>query len=226
MLGEQLFTGTVVDVARNKTETGGKVYSEEADLTEKWGKSLAHILSSLEPGTVTRLKDRIIPGLMGEQTTYGDALDPKKDIAAELTGIKTRTYNYESGVRFQAAKLGESIRTNNGDFLKTINRPGRVDHTEVLAAYDRMEERRQKRWREMQRFVAAAKRSGLSEETIYGQLTGGGLSDTEAAGLLSGVYEPYDITGEAVISATERRPDLPIDELARRYQAHAAKAGK
>jgi hypothetical protein len=61
-VSEQPVTAAITDVMRNKTETGKKVYNEEADLSTQTTDVLLHVFGkAFTPGTIDRIRRRIVP---------------------------------------------------------------------------------------------------------------------------------------------------------------------
>jgi len=219
LMGEQLFTAAMVDVARNKTATGARVFNPEDDGIKVWGAKLGHILSSLEPGTLDRLRNRIVPGLKGEETSYGDKLVATREIAAEVTGIRLKDFNFASGLSFQARKWGGAGGDVTGLFLREVTRPGTLDKGRVLSAYRDMENRRFKNWSDLHDKVIAAGRGGLSVKDIYQSLVRGGVSPESAKAVMTGQYKPYNLKSDAIRAAfAQHGKDIPLAEMAILYR--------
>lgn len=223
LIDDALFTQALVEAKANKTESGRTIYNPQDDTTEQWKAVLGHLLSSVTPGTYKRLTKRIIPGLKGEELPFGDAINPREEIVAETSGVRVRTFNFDSGLSFAARNMEKNSVDVTGLFLREVGKSGKLDESSVIDAYEKMERRRFGAWQDMYRKAKAAQRMGLSLEDTYSALIRGGVPDGTAVSILSGAYEPYDIANEAVVKAYEKHGDsLPLDKLAKLYEQRAS----
>jgi hypothetical protein len=222
LVGEAIFTGALLDVARNKTKTGARVYNPEDSVQGQWEDRLTHMFEALEPGTLDRMRNRIIPGIRGEETSYGDKIRPVDEITAEVTGVKVRSLDYGTGLTFQARDFKESEGDIRRLFLRELYRPG-SPRDKILEAYQEMEQRRFTRWVDMHRRVAAAGRAGVGRAEILEALEGANLSQADSAALLRGVYVPLDIGGQTVAGAARQRgrDEVPLREMADVFKRYA-----
>jgi hypothetical protein len=224
LTSEAIFTKALREVASNKKDTGSRVYNPEDSQTHQWTDVLGHLFKSIEPATLTRLRTRIIPGLQGQNTTYGEDLSPGRDISAELTGIKTRTFNFETGLSFQARSFKASSADISSLLIRELNRPGEIDSGDVLDAYRDMEKRRFNQWYDLHQKAMAAHNAGVSMFNVYRSLLIGGVGPDTAKAIISGRYEPYDLRSAAIKDALKRhRGNIPLQGMAAIYRNQVGK---
>ncbi len=224
MTSDQIFTKVMAETYTNrKKDTGGRVYNPEDSLQNQWADRLAHVFSALEPGTLTRIRRRILPGLRGEETSFGEKIMPGEEIAAEATGLKMRSFNFASGLGFQGRRFTEASNDISNLFLSELNRPGSKDET-IVDAYRDSEARRFEKWNDLHRKVNAARRSGLDTRELYQALVQGGVGPETAKAVIQGVYKPYDITSPAVKAAFRtKKGKIPLRELVPIYQSSVSR---
>ena len=213
LTSEQIFTAAVADVARNQTESGRRVYNPEDEDTQKVKDVLAHMFSAIEPGTLDRFRNRILPGLRGEETGFGDAIKPADEITAELTGVKTRTFNFQTGLSFEARKFDKATPDIASLFLREAGRNGRLDPDKTVSAYRKMEETRFRRWKDMHEKIVAAQRAGVAVEDVFVALTRGGLGPETAKQLIGGAYVPYNLKGPTLKAIVGKHDEFPLDQI-------------
>lgn len=225
LTGEQIFTKAVLDVSRNKKgDTGGRVYNPEDSTANQLQAVLGHLMESIEPGTVQRLRERIIPGMLGRESSFGDKLRPADEITAEVTGVKVRTFSFKNGLTYQGRKFSGQQGDITNLFLRELNRPGSMDADRVADAHRDMERRRFEAWQSMAMKAQGAVQAGLSKQEVFAALVSAGVQRETAKAVIRGVYVPYDIKGSAVREAAKQRPgQLPLPLMLETYREFAGR---
>lgn len=189
---EDILANSLIDVLRNTTETGGRVYNPQDTPENILADKLKHVAEALEPGTATRLRKKIVPALKGETTPYGADLDPVKEIGSELTGFKSQSLDYEQALAFKSRGFRRNDTESEGLFREVALRRGTVDSQEFDDAYINSNRQRFELWKSLYQDARAARRRGVSETAIRETLTSNGIGKTKAEAILSGQYQPYE----------------------------------
>jgi len=210
---EQPVTATIADAMRNRTETGKQIYNPQDDITTKTSKIMLHIFGkTFTPGTITRLRERIIPAIQGE-TVGTRAPAPAKEIAAELTGIRFETLDMKAAFSNKAWEFSRAANESERIFRDVATRRRRVDEQEQVDAYRRSEETRYEIWNDMYRDYMAVRRAGASPAEAVRLMTDIGISKKEAIAISKGRYVPYEVSNEVLRRSKLNENKVPIKEI-------------
>ena len=212
-VSEQPVTAAIMDVSRNKTETGRKVYNEEADLSTKTTDILLHVFGqAFTPGTVDRIRKRIVPAIYGE-TVGTRAPEPVKEIASELTGIRFQNLDMKQAFQNRAWEFSKSQNESERIFRDVATRRRRVTAEEQIKAYRTAEQSRFDNWQEMYRDYMAVRRAGATEDEAIELMTDIRISKREAYMIADGEYMPYQISKEVIRRSELNGNEVPLDEI-------------
>ena len=210
---EQPVTATIGDAARNRTSTGKQIYNPQDDITTKTSKIMLHIFGkTFTPGTINRLRERIIPAIQGE-TVGTRAPDPAKEIAAELTGIRFETLDMKAAFSSKAWEFSRAANESERIFRDVATRRRRVDEQEQVDAYRRSEQTRYEIWNDMYRDYMAVRRAGASQGEAVRLMTDIGISKKEAIAISKGRYVPYEVSNEVLRRSKLNENKVPIKEI-------------
>jgi hypothetical protein len=210
---EQPVTATIGDAARNRTSTGKQIYNPQDDITTKTSKIMLHIFGkTFTPGTINRLRERIIPAIQGE-TVGTRAPAPAKEIAAELTGIRFETLDMKAAFSSKAWEFSRAANESERIFRDVATRRRRVDEQEQVDAYRRSEQTRYEIWNDMYRDYMAVRRAGASQGEAVRLMTDIGISKKEAIAISKGRYVPYEVSNEVLRRSKLNENKVPIKEI-------------
>lgn len=210
---EQMLAAVVMDVSRNKTQSGREIYNEQDDWDTKWQKAAAHVATAVEPGTTQRLRTKIIPAAMDSQPDYGRKLDLQTELTSELTGFKQQRLDFPQALKYKAREFSKQEQNAEHKFTGSVGRTGTVPNEELVDAYHEADQARFALWREMRLDAQAALRNGVSEKDVLESLIQNGVGRRDAGLILQGLYTPQPITRSAVQAAQRFNRELPMREL-------------
>jgi hypothetical protein len=219
---EQILTGKILDVARNKTANDRPIYNPEAPFESKLKATLLHLAEAFEPGTSTRLRKRIIPAFQDKQTDYGRKLDPTVEVASEITGVKREQFDFRQGVSMKISQFPKNERNAEQIFRKMIYQRGAVLPEQVLAAYQEADAARFKVWSELYDDIQAARRRGVNEREISLLLKEYGVSKSDRSALTKGRYIPLQISENMREIARKHNRVIPERDI-KKYRDQASK---
>lgn len=191
-LGEEILSGAITDIARNKTETGGRVYNPESSWNAIALDVIQHMGESFTPGTVSSL-NRIQKGLRGVVEPYGKTYNPKIEAMATFTGHRINSLDVSQGLSFKARGFTKGMRDATQILTGVLKNKGAVSEGEIIRAYGGMEISRKKIFSQMQNATSAARALGMSENEVLRLLKDNGLSASMAWAVLNGLYQPYQL---------------------------------
>ena len=213
-LSEEILTQTVLDISRNKKESGAPVYNDEAPPEEQISDIMAHVWKAFEPGTISSLR-RIADGLQGQTNVYGTARDPKTETIALFTGMRHKELDPKQALSYRAREFSARKNQATRIFTSVLSKRGRVSEDEIRNAHEAMEQSRRELWDAVALDVEAATRLGLTEREARAILDDSGLSATDARDLVTGRYAPYS-NASPLRSRIEAAKGSEREELIRR----------
>lgn len=218
---EQMLAAAMADVARNKTERGKEVYNPQDSPDDKWRKATTHLATSIEPGSLYRLRNRIIPSFREDAPGLGRKLDPATEITAELTGLRLERFDFKDAIKFKTLAFARDERDSERIFKTEVLRNAPSGDA-VATAYRAMEESRFKLWERFYGDIAAARRQGVDEDQIIEALTQSAFSRADRNALLEGTYRPRRLSRETQqwLESNQRPvPEDAIDAMAEELEA-------
>jgi len=209
---ESILTAAVVDLARNQTVYGRKVYNDADPLGLKTTKSMAHIFNTLSPnfspvrlkGTAadpfyvtTDLKDfpRSVmsgAGLLAPDRSLsksGEELDPYTEIGQALTGFKVMKPAVERTILYRGFEANDEVRQAASIFNQAVRNPNVVDPEGVAKAYVASNEGRFRALRDLAMAIEDARTLGISDPVIRRQLKKAKV--THVDDIMAGRFIPY-----------------------------------
>lgn len=212
-MSEELATRAAIDLMRNTTADGRRIWNPSAPLVNQARDALEHVGRSIEPGTVTSLR-RIYMGTQGK-VVGTKAYDPRIETLAMTTGVRVSTLDLVQGVTNKAYDFAEESSNATSLLSSVAGRRGTVTDEEIEEAYEDAEAVRSRAWRRLQRSISAARALGQRDAAIYGRLAAV-LGQDRARAALRGLYERY--RPGAAFLATQARGASPDErrELLRR----------
>lgn len=213
-MDEQIATAAMVDVMRNQTKTGKKVYNPQDSWEVKGPAMFLHIVGAAAlPGTIDRLNRRIIPALKGEVTAQGRAPEPAKEVVAEFTGVRFESLDMEQALQFKTGRFINDENDAEQIFRSVAGRRGTVENAEVIDAYRSAEESRFELWQDLYRDYRAALRSGVSESEAQRAMQARKLPRQTITDIADGRYRHFEPSKELTRKAEEAGRKLPVAEL-------------
>lgn len=187
-ISEDILTQKFLDISRNKkASTGADVYNPEAPGGEQFADGLGHIMSALEPGTVSSFR-RIWKGMNGEVSDNGKKYDPVQEWTA-LFGVRPQSIDLEKSMAFKASKYSD--RVANAKKIYTTETYSKNRSRESLdRAYKIANEARKGIFDEIHRAYDAAVKLGADRNKILGFFKDRRFSERERHMIRTGEYFP------------------------------------
>lgn len=210
-INEQIATAALIDIARNQTSTGKQVYNpQDPDKFQAMGE---HLLKSIEPGTIQRLRKRILPAFQGQETEFGRVLNPTVEVAREVTGLNTETTDFKQAIAFKASEFRKAEPETENIFRILATKRGVVTDAELVEAYQKSEQTRFSLYQDFFDDIQAARRRGVSDNEIFNAVTARGVGKEEARRLLKGFYMPYEVSSQMKARLKDLNRKLPMDQI-------------
>ena len=195
--GEELLWEKMTDISRNSTDDGVRIWGPADSNLERMTKQTTHLLSSLEPGTISSLR-RIEKARTGFVEPSGRTYKTSTEYLAPLTGFRVNDTDISVAIKNASRVYSRQIPEITVDFTRMVTGPGTTTPDDVKQGYLSMNAKREQHFRQMTRRVEAAINSGVPEEEIYSSMLEVGIGKDAARALLANYYQPYVLSDEAL----------------------------
>jgi hypothetical protein len=206
---ENILTGALIDVSRNKTADGWQVYNPQADGWAQFQAKWKHVAEKAAPGFIDTAR-RIDKAARGEINSSGRAYDLPTEVFGAF-GWRVSTMDVQQSLQRKASEYDRGNQDARRMLSSVANRRGTVSRGELAEAYSNMEVSRKRLFSDMQDSINAARSLGVSEKEIVASLESSGLGKQEAKKLADGKYEPWRPSDKAFATIADK--DLRSDRL-------------
>lgn len=217
-LSEEILSERLIDIARNTTQTGGRVFNPADHPIRRFEDMAGHIYEALEPGTITSGR-RIMMGITGTTTVYGRTYDPTLEALAVMTGHRMSILDVRQALVFRARDHSDNIRNSQRILTSVITRRGEVGQSEIARAFGGMQAGRMDAFDAAHEDAMAALRLGMTRPEVVQTFRAAGMSRANAAAVYTGDITQYRPT-EALFGNVQdviRAEGEDVGEAARRF---------
>jgi len=237
---EALATERVIDVTtrQGRTREGATIYEEGAQLGDKLGQSVMHVVGAFLPGIVDQFVTvrggEIVPGrvtraITGEPSPAGDPYTVAEEVGTHLTGLRPLRLNTTRSLGYAGAEYS-SLRTSASRIFT-----GRADDNDVTAddvvnTYVRANEARRSHQAQLYSRIQTARNAGMSDQQIRQSFRNTGISQRELNMIMRNEFVPIDISRDLIREVNNevnvlqenrilnRLPTQTLNELRREFR--------
>ena len=194
-LGEELLAARMLDISRNTTVDGKRIYNKQAPIGDQMADITIHIAEALEPGTSSSFR-RIWKGIRGDISVGGKKYDPVNEIIALFSGQRAVTTDVKSGFGFKAFRFGQDMADAKQIYNKAFFSKTKISDEELEVEYNKANDASEKLFNEMVKDFKAALLLGISPKDLLNTMIRNGFSTKLRTSIYSGVYKPIKKKGE------------------------------
>jgi hypothetical protein len=198
--GEQLFTGAIMDIARNKDASGREIVNWQDSGSSIAGGLTEHIWKTFSPGTLDTVY-RVIQGAKGTIGETGRSYDFLTEVSA-FTGTRPRETDVRQALGFKATQFMRDYRDASSIFTGELLSRGTRSPGETAEAYRRANNSTGDLVREFGEIVKAGQRLGLTKSEVRAILKGANISDDMVNSIFTGKFK-YKPSKQALAGAIE-----------------------
>jgi len=202
-LSEEILTGHLFDLARNRTQQGGRVYNPQQSWDEIGLDVGAHIGAAFKPGAVNSA-ERIYKGLTETVETYGKSYDPAVEAMAVFTGVRRNTMNVGQALSFRAGEYARGKSNAARIFTQTASSRSYLSVEEVEKAYRDMVTAEYELFQDLHEASQAAQSLGMSQREVINVLDASGVSARESWQIVRGQFRPSDPNSRSITNTLEQ----------------------
>ena len=205
---EALATERLIDVTtrQGRTREGAVIYEEGAELGDKLGESLMHMVGAFIPGIVDQFvtvrSGEIAPGrvtraITGTPSASGDPYTVAEEVGTHLTGLRPLRLNTQRSLGYAGAEYS-SLRTSASRIFTGRADDNDVTADDVMRAYVRANEARRSHQAQLYARIQAARDAGMSEQAIRQSLRNTGVSQRELSAIMRNRFVPLTVSRQLI----------------------------
>lgn len=184
---EQILSGAIMDVMRNRDANGRQVYNPQdtgASIANAVGKKLA---SAFAPGTVDT-GDRIVKAIGGQISETGRDYNLANEVFGVPLGSRVSAVDAEQALGFKASQFLRARRDARSIFNRDYLSRGSRSESDVISAYQRSNAGLRDVTEQLRREYIAALNLGVSPAKARSILRAAGLDRDSARMVSTGIY--------------------------------------
>jgi hypothetical protein len=184
---EQILSGAVMDVMRNRDANGRQVYNPQDTGTAIATAVGAKLTSAFTPGTMDTV-DRIYKASAGQMSETGRAYQPFNEWGSLVFGQRVSAVDAEQALGFKASQFLRARRDARSIFNRDYLSRGSRSESDVISAYQRSNVGLRDVTEQLRREYIAALNLGLSPAKARSVLRASGLDRDSARMVSTGIY--------------------------------------
>ncbi len=194
---EKIFASKLLDVTRNTTESGRKIWEDVDSATVKSQKIMAHLGEAILPGSVKSV-NRLYKASKGEKGDFGKEYDLSNEAFAQL-GFRTSKLDIQKSLAiYKLPKAKSDLNSYAATFSREIGRQ-ELTVEEQKELYRSVNDNRFKKWQSIYRDIEAAKTLGVGEIGIEVALRENGFNKDDREAFRNGIFIPYKPSDEKML---------------------------
>jgi hypothetical protein len=184
---EQILSGAVMDVMRNRDANGRQVYNPQDTGTAIATAVGAKLASAFTPGTMDTV-DRIYKASAGQMSETGRAYQPFNEWGSLVFGQRVSAVDAEQALGFKASQFLRARRDARSIFNRDYLSRGSRSESDVISAYQRSNVGLRDVTEQLRREYIAALNLGVSPAKARSVLRASGLDRDSARMVSTGIY--------------------------------------
>jgi hypothetical protein len=195
---EQIFSGAILDVMRNRDAAGRQVYNPQ-DTGANIGTAVARkiFIEPFTPGTFTSL-DRIGKAAFGIQSETGRAYGLFNELASVMAGQRVSEMDAQQALQFKGSGFMREIRDASALFNKEFVSRGTRSASDVVSGYERSNAARRALIEGIRNDYLAAIRLGVPVARAKAILRDAGLGRDTLRMVTTGIYKPFEASEQSL----------------------------
>jgi hypothetical protein len=184
---EQILSGAIMDVMRNRDANGRQVYNPQDTGTAIATAVGAKLGSAFTPGTMDTV-DRIYKASAGQMSETGRAYQPFNEWGSLVFGQRVSAVDAEQALGFKASQFLRARRDARSIFNRDYLSRGSRSESDVVSAYQRSNAGLRDVTERLRREYIAALNLGVSPAKARSVLRASGLDRDSARMISTGIY--------------------------------------
>jgi hypothetical protein len=204
-MGETMAGSLLFDLARNQTEWGSDVYTEEAPPEHIALDIIGHAAKKLGPGTALSV-DKVAKGALGRVSKGGKVFDLSDELMAMFTGVKMEKFNTRTGFSFAMNDFSKGLMASE-KAMRPLQTEGTISGMSARVNIDKAQRTRENVIANMHKQYESFRQLNPDiNQSYFRQELPSRVTDSEFEQAYTGVAEkfvpPYLVTMDRIIEHT------------------------
>jgi len=195
VFSEQLFAGSMFDIARNQTAEGRRIWNPTDTALNKTSAMIWHVIERGGPGLLVGTVPRIYKAATGTVSPSGRSFNLGAELGAPVTGQRIQEVDAQTSLR-QAVSRFKSFDSDATQLLSNyMTSRGTVNLDKIPEYYENANRAKRENFEELLKIYKAAILVGTPEniarQTLMGMGRDSGLSREDTAMIIQGTYRNW-----------------------------------
>lgn len=200
---EQILSGAILDIARNKKESGQELWNPQDTGTRIAAKIGDHLWNAMEPGTLVTA-GRIINAATGTVSDSGRSYGLMNEIASVALGQRVSELDVEQAFGFKSSQYARNLRDASAVFTREFSSKGTRSADQIMDAYNRANDATFDLGKDFRQDLESAIRLGrISKKRAEEIMSAARLSKEDIKMLRTGRYLRYEPSPQQIKLAKE-----------------------
>ena len=216
-LGDQLFSGALLELKANKDSSGRSIYNPQDSAASIATNITGHIAKVFTPGTFDTA-GRMIKAVGGVVSDSGRSYDLGNEVMS-AAGVRASEMDVRQSLGFKAKRFMQDYRDASSLFTGAFLSRGTRSGGDVASGYNKANEAIRELSEDFRQTYIGAMRLGVPQREVISALKANGISDETIKMLQTGKIKPYEASKQAIKKAQESGAKDRIDAYNRTYAA-------
>jgi hypothetical protein len=218
---EQILSGAILDIARNKKESGQELWNPQDTGSRIAAKIGDHLWNAMEPGTLVT-GGRIWDAWTGTVSDSGRSYGLLNETLGVALGQRVSELDVEQSLGFKASQYARNLRDASSLFTREFSNKGTRSADQIMDAYNRANDATFDLGKEFRQDLLSAIRLGkISQKRAQEILSASRLSKEDIKMLRTGRYLRYEPSPQQIKLAKELGNENRIRDVRQAERAAA-----
>ena len=216
-LGDQLFSGALLELKANKDSSGRSIYNPQDSAASIATNITGHIAKVFTPGTLDTA-GRMLKAASGVVSDSGRSYELGNEVMS-AAGVRASEMDVRQSLGFKAKRFMQDYRDASSLFTGALLSRGTRSGGDVASGYNKANEAIRELSEDFRQTYIGAMRLGVPQREVISALKANGISDETIKMLQTGKIKPYEASKQAIKKAQESGAKDRIDAYNRTYAA-------
>ncbi len=194
-----IVTGSLIEIATNTKDSGGRIYNEQDPLSEQYKDIAGHFGKAAAPGVWGNI-DRSFKAATGTKSRSGQEYNGW-DEAIALVGIRQTTLDTVQAMRYKGFQMRDNLNDAQQLLSHVVSDRNELSEATVEDAFNRMIYAKTKQYNQVIRIVEGMRASGDSDQEIRRAMLASKFSQKDIGKLMRGDVPEWQMSSQFLDNA-------------------------
>lgn len=216
-LGDQLFSGALLELKANKDSSGRSIYNPQDSAASIAANITGHVAKIFTPGTLDTA-GRLFKAANGVVSDSGRSYELGNEVLS-AAGVRLSEMDVRQSLGFKAKRFMQDYRDASSLFTGAFLSRGTRSGDDVTSGYNKANDAIRELSEDFRQTYIGAMRLGVPQREVISALKANGISDETIKMLQTGKIKPYEASKQAIKKAQESGAKARIDAYSKAYAA-------